>query len=97
MSAEDTWGSYDQNSGILACDPFSPINHGVILVGYTEDAYIIKNSWGEGWGDQGYAYISRLSSENCQITAAAHYVSSNSQLTMLLNLLALITLLFALI
>lgn len=34
-------------------------NHGVTLMGYnaTADAYLIKNSWGAGWGNQGYGFI----------------------------------------
>jgi C1A family cysteine protease len=29
------------------------------VVGYTADKrFIIRNSWGTGWGDQGYAYAS---------------------------------------
>jgi cathepsin L len=46
----------------------SPVlNHAVLLVGYTQDAWIIKNSWGTGWGDRGYIYISRNTSVNCGI------------------------------
>ncbi len=32
--------------------------HAVCLVGYTEDYFIVRNSWGEKWGDQGFAYAS---------------------------------------
>lgn len=32
--------------------------HAVTIVGYNEDGFIIKNSWGSGWGDRGYAIIS---------------------------------------
>ena len=32
--------------------------HAVAIVGYTEGAFIIRNSWGTDWGDQGFAYAS---------------------------------------
>lgn len=31
--------------------------HAVTCVGYTEDAFIIRNSWGTDWGDKGYTYF----------------------------------------
>ena len=31
--------------------------HAVCVVGYTKDKrFIIRNSWGTGWGDKGFAY-----------------------------------------
>ena len=42
-------------------------DHTVLLVGYTETEWIIKNSWGAGWGLNGYAYISRNSDNDCCI------------------------------
>lgn len=44
----------EQNTG--------PINHGVVLVGWDDNkgksgAWLIRNSWGTGWGEQGYMWI----------------------------------------
>ncbi len=34
-------------------------NHAMLLVGYDNNAqeFIVRNSWGEGWGDKGYCWI----------------------------------------
>ena len=32
--------------------------HCVALVGYRKDRFIVRNSWGSGWGDKGFAYAS---------------------------------------
>ena len=43
------------------CDP-SGINHAVNLVGYgvdTKDYWIVRNSWGKNWGEDGYFRIAR--------------------------------------
>ena len=29
----------------------------MLIVGYVGNFYIVKNSWGTDWGDQGYCYI----------------------------------------
>ena len=40
-----------------------PINHTVLIIGWDDDmcdgqgAWIVKNSWGPGWGDHGFFYI----------------------------------------
>jgi hypothetical protein len=41
------------------------LNHAIVITGFTDDSTIagggywhIKNSWGAGWGDSGYGYIS---------------------------------------
>jgi hypothetical protein len=31
--------------------------HAMLLVGYTGNFFIVKNSWGTNWGDKGYCYV----------------------------------------
>lgn len=31
--------------------------HAMLIVGYNETHFIVRNSWGEGWGEGGYCYI----------------------------------------
>ena len=59
------WSSY--SSGVITCPSSDQIYHAVIAIGYTADAYIIKNEWGTSWGLDGYALISKTDSGNCRI------------------------------
>ena len=55
------------NDGFMNAGPNSPIDcsaanesrldHAVLLVGYDENNWIIKNSWNVWWGNNGYGYL----------------------------------------
>lgn len=46
-------------SGIFTGACGTNLDHGVLLVGYNADSYILKNSWSSTWGDGGYMYIGK--------------------------------------
>ena len=53
-------------TGCPTYTPNSDINHALLLVGYDEDGWLLKNSWGTDWGDDGYIRVAY--SRNCAIT-----------------------------
>jgi len=60
------------------CSPQN-IDHGVLAVGYgieenTGEAYwLVKNSWGTTWGDNGYIKMARNEDNMCGIASSASY------------------------
>ena len=46
-------------SGVLNGACGTNLDHGVLVVGLTDDAYIVKNSWGSDWGMNGYLQMAR--------------------------------------
>ena len=61
------WSYY--SSGIYDCSYYASLNHVVQLVGYTDEFWIVKNEWGQDWGENGYIRITRNSNYNCRIGA----------------------------
>jgi len=66
------------HSGIFSTDEKNvcktgQVNHAVVLVGWDDatDTWIMKNSWGTGWGESGYMRIKR---DVSNIGYAANYV-----------------------
>jgi len=41
------------------------INHVVQLVGYTADAWIVRNSWSDAWGEDGYIRLAKKEHAEC--------------------------------
>ena len=60
LGVDQTWDNATATKGNL--DVYQPGTvrggHAVALVGYTPDRFIVRNSWGTKWGDQGFAYAS---------------------------------------
>ncbi|XP_063755341.1 cathepsin S, ortholog 1 isoform X2 [Eleginops maclovinus] len=58
------------------CDP-KFINHAVLVVGYGtaagQDFWLVKNSWGTAWGEEGFIRIARNKNNLCGIASFAVY------------------------
>ena len=72
------------SNGVITSDLCGTnLDHGVLIVGYGydnksgNDYWLVKNSWGDTWGDQGYVKIQRTNSTNssgtCGIAISASY------------------------
>jgi len=57
---EDVFQLY--SSGVIKSGCGDSLDHAVLAVGYTtvdkDEAFIVKNSWGTSWGQEGYVYLS---------------------------------------
>ena len=57
------------SSGVITSDACGTnLDHGVLVVGYGDETnipyWLVKNSWGPSWGEQGYVKIQRSSSSD---------------------------------
>lgn len=72
--AVDASGWFDYRGGVYSGGCSSEIlNHGVLIVGYGPDYWIIKNSWGPKWGEGGYIRLKR-GVDQCGVSQYASYV-----------------------
>ncbi len=60
LDVDKTWDDATSNGGDM--DVYKPNTarggHAVAIVGYKKDRFIVRNSWGTGWGDKGFGYAS---------------------------------------
>lgn len=74
---------HQYKSGIITSeDCGTDLDHAVVAVGYgTEngiDYYIVRNSWGAQWGEQGYLRIAAVDGEGiCGIQQISVYPETN--------------------
>ena len=62
------WQFY--NSGVFNnCK--ANLNHGVVLVGFTANEWVIRNSWAASWGEQGHIRLAK--GNTCGVCADASY------------------------
>jgi len=83
IAIEADQSSFQQyRGGVLDAACGTSLDHGVLLVGYGSDAgqdyWLVKNSWGEYWGENGYIRLCRNCNANngegqCGILMSASY------------------------
>jgi cathepsin L len=68
----DQYAFQGYNSGTISSGCGTNLDHGVLAVGYGDEYYLVKNSWGTSWGMQGYVQISTAGNV-CGIHSDASY------------------------
>lgn len=76
--AIDAYGIMSYNSGIFNGECGTALNHGVAAVGFGTqqgtDFWIVRNSWGTSWGEEGYfRMVRQTGAGKCGINMAASY------------------------
>jgi len=61
VTVSANWGMYGGGvfEGGCSVSKGCTLNHGVVAVGYDQDYWLVRNSWGTGWGEAGYIRLSR--------------------------------------
>merc|ERR1712227_1174781 len=68
----DQYAFQGYTGGVISSGCGTQLDHGVTAVGYTDSYFIVKNSWGASWGNNGYVYIS-TSGNTCGVHSDASY------------------------
>jgi len=59
------------SSGVFDGDCGETMDHAITVVGFTDTYWLIRNSWGEGWGEQGFMRMGREAAKRCKLLDAA--------------------------
>jgi len=74
VDAQIGWQTY--GGGVLSTCTQKSLDHGVLLVGYGTDAgkdyWLVKNSWGQSWGESGFIRLKR-NMDSCGLADAASF------------------------
>ena len=84
MHVPNTLEVRSYKKGILQSDDCQSgtdkLNHAVLVVGYGiengQDYWLVKNSWGESWGEDGYVKLPRNKNNYCGIASVAMYATA---------------------
>ncbi|KAF0708530.1 hypothetical protein As57867_006214, partial [Aphanomyces stellatus] len=72
-AGNNVWKNY--RGGVVSQCPGAQSDHAVIAVGYDGESFKIKNSWGAGWGENGYIRLARNGggSGTCNVVEAPSF------------------------
>ncbi len=63
LNVDNSWRNCNKRNPVLDKYGDGGGGHACALVGYTPEHFIVRNSWGEEWGEGGYAYATNQYAE----------------------------------